>query len=238
MTNTDLASESGLSLATNWTLYPPSPPPADLAKLRSDSDPHWRLLTSLPFANFRKATNNVDIFLPRIKPPKVALLDEIIRLKNGERFHLESLGLVNDVSTRVFSPILCANPSPLLLVFSPFRCSNAAKIFPQLVDTFGAEHEGAPFGKNWYPTLVLNLDVKRALPPEGAEFLSVRVQAMGIRNGRMDLEVVIRDENAELVAVGHHVSLILSASRNLAERSGARRTAAAAKGGAPNGSKI
>ena len=186
LTNTDIASEDGLCLATNWTLYPPKPPPVDLSKLRDNADPNWQLISRLPFANFRKATNNVDVFLPRAKPPNSALIDQIIRLKNGERFRHESLGLVND-------------------------------IFPQLVETFDTGHYKAPLGKNWYPTLVLNLEVKKALPAEGVEFF-VRVQASSVRNGRMDLQVTIRDTDEDLVALGHHVSLILSASRNLAER--------------------
>lgn len=187
LTNTDLGSESGLSLNTSWSMYPPGPPPVDLTKLPGDSDTNWRLVTRLPFADFRKATKNVDIFLPRVKPPKVAIVDEILRLKNGERFHLESLGFVNDT-------------------------------FPQLVETLDSEHDQVPLGKNWYPTLVLNLDVKKSLPPEGVEFLFVRVQAIGVRNGRMDLQITIRDAGGDLVALGHHVSLILDASRNLAER--------------------
>lgn len=70
----------------------------------------------------------------------------------------------------------------------------------------------------WYPTLLLNLDIKKALHSEGVEWLFVRVRAKQIQNGRMDLEVVILDESAEIVALSQHVTLILSAERNMAER--------------------
>jgi hypothetical protein len=70
----------------------------------------------------------------------------------------------------------------------------------------------------WYPTLLLNLDVKKVLPEEGVEWLFVRVEAKQIKNGRMDLEVVIMDEAGELVALSHHVAFALGAERNLAKR--------------------
>lgn len=72
--------------------------------------------------------------------------------------------------------------------------------------------------KYWYPTLLLNLDVKKSLPEEGVEWLFVRVNTKVIRNGRIDLEVVIMDEGYEIVALSHHVAFAVDAGRNLAER--------------------
>ena len=187
VTNTNLSSESGVSLATNWSLHPP-PPPVDLANLRSNTDTNWGLIKSYPFQNFRKATKNVDIFIPRTSnTPGVAIVDEYLQMKNKEPFRLESLGFAGDM-------------------------------FPQMVETFDKDHEKVPLGKNWYPTLVLNLEVKKALPPEGVDILFVRVQAVQIRNGRMDLQVSIADGSGELLALGHHTALVLNASRNLAGR--------------------
>ena len=91
-------------------------------------------------------------------------------------------------------------------------------MFPQLVETFDADHGKSPLGKYWYPTLVLNMDVKKALPPEGVEFLFVRVRAKKIRNGRFDLEAVVLDEHGDVVVISHHISLILDVKRNLAKR--------------------
>ena len=67
----------------------------------------------------------------------------------------------------------------------------------------------------WYPTVVLNLDIKKALPLEGAEWLFSRVRTKMIKNGRMDLEVVILDEGGDIVAVSSHVALIFGAERNM-----------------------
>ena len=70
----------------------------------------------------------------------------------------------------------------------------------------------------WYPTLLLNLDVKKALPDEGVKWLFVRLEAKRIRNGRYDLEVLCQDEKGELVAVSNHVVFAVGSERNLAAR--------------------
>ena len=72
--------------------------------------------------------------------------------------------------------------------------------------------------KHWYPTLLLNLDFKKSLPEEGVEWLFVRVSTKQIKNGRMDLDILILDEVGDIVALSHHVALILGAERNLAQR--------------------
>jgi hypothetical protein len=101
-------------------------------------------------------------------------------------------------------------------------------LFPQICETFilkgvdqyspdgsGAKGEKIPF---WYPTLLLNLDVKKALPDGGVKFLFTRLQTKAIKNGRYDLEVVVMDPEGEIVALSHHVCFAVSAERNLAKR--------------------
>jgi hypothetical protein len=56
--------------------------------------------------------------------------------------------------------------------------------------------------------------MKMLPPPGGWEWLYVRIECCSIRNGRMDIEVVICDEDAQVVAVSKHVALIIDVSRN------------------------
>ncbi|EOD47631.1 putative thioesterase family protein [Neofusicoccum parvum UCRNP2] len=89
-------------------------------------------------------------------------------------------------------------------------------LWPQIIEEFRREEKNAaPF---WYPTLLLNLDIKKSLPEEGTEWLFARVRAKKIKNGRQDLEVVIHDASGDIVALSHHVGLVLSAERNMAKR--------------------
>ena len=102
-------------------------------------------------------------------------------------------------------------------------------MFPQIVESYvNAErgetdlqesplnHKGEPRPKFWYPTLALNLDVKKLLPPEGADWLFVRVQAYVIKNGRLDLNIVVQDAEGDVVAQSSHCSLVMDAGRNTA----------------------
>ena len=65
---------------------------------------------------------------------------------------------------------------------------------------------------------MLNIEFKKALPEQGVEWLFSRVKAKKIEKGRMDLEVEVRDEAREVVALSQHVALILGAERNMSGR--------------------
>jgi acyl-coenzyme A thioesterase PaaI-like protein len=89
-----------------------------------------------------------------------------------------------------------------------------ADMFPLLVEKFRDKKQG-PF---WYPTLLLNLDVKKSLPAEGVKWLQIRVEMKKVQRGRMDLEVFVHDAEGDLVALSHHVGFVMDASRNTAAR--------------------
>ncbi|EME80165.1 uncharacterized protein MYCFIDRAFT_31682 [Pseudocercospora fijiensis CIRAD86] len=95
-------------------------------------------------------------------------------------------------------------------------------MFPQVCETFYRKftRNRVPF---WYPTLLLNLEVKKVLPEGGAKFLFTRLQTKVIRNGRYDLEIIVMDEKGEMVALSHHVCFALSAERNSAGRNGGKK---------------
>ncbi|MCJ1386017.1 hypothetical protein MMC17_009142 [Xylographa soralifera] len=191
ITHTNMATETGISLPTNWSLHP-APYPAEVPLLRANHDEHWRNYSEMPFLSFRKASAKIEIFIPRTGQLDCSMVDEWIRFKNGEKFTMDSLGYVADA-------------------------------FPQIVESFREHAQGSiPWqhrkGNLWYPTVLLNLEIKKVLPPAGVEWLFVRVRAKQIKNGRMDLEVVIMDDVGGLVALSQHVCLIVGADRNLAKR--------------------
>lgn len=189
ITQSNLELESGISLPTNWTLLP-APCPVKVHRLNDDSDQLWKRYDMIPFLKFRKASARVQFHLPRNGQVDNSIIDEWIRLSSGERFTMNSLGYVADV-------------------------------FPQLVESY---RETLPstktqeWGNFWYPTILLSLDIKKVLPPEGVEWLFVRVRSKQIKHGRMDLEVVIMDEGGDVIALSQHVSLIVGSERNVAQR--------------------
>lgn len=78
-----------------------------------------------------------------------------------------------------------------------------------------SDPERSQWASFWYPTVTLNLDIKKSLPPEGVEWLFSRVRAKRIQNGRMDIEVTIMDDGGDIVALSNHVALIVGAERNM-----------------------
>lgn len=193
LTHCDIAAEYGICLPTSWGLEP-APPVADLAKLVSGADPKWTEWIAEAL-DFRKATSMVNIYLPRNFNSGRGVVDLWCKFRNGERFTDLSLGFVCDM-------------------------------FPQIVETYVDDEEALAAGnvvqkqlsRNWYPTLALNLEFKKALPEEGVEWLFLRVRSKQIKNGRQDYEIIIMDDGGEIIALSHHVAMILSSMRNVAAR--------------------
>ncbi|KAE9381353.1 hypothetical protein N431DRAFT_539023 [Stipitochalara longipes BDJ] len=199
LTNSNLVTESGVTFSsTHYTLNPP-PPTVDFSLIRQDKDENWAPIPEMPFASFRRATRKTDFYFPRQGQRKRSSADEWIRLANGEKWTNASIGYVCDMW-----------PMPVEAFLHDQN--------PYDVSTIEGGKDKLKPAKFWYPTLLLNLDVKKALPDEGLEWLFVRVEAKQIKNGRMDLEIVIMDERAELVALSHHVAFAVGAERNIAKR--------------------
>jgi acyl-CoA thioesterase len=66
----------------------------------------------------------------------------------------------------------------------------------------------------WYPTLALSLEVKRVPPEDGWGELFCRIESKVIEDGRMDITVEIFDVEGGIVAISHHVAIIVDAARN------------------------
>lgn len=198
--------ESGPSFDTQWRLEPP-PAPASISALAAGSDPNWAEQKAMPFASFRKASQNVRFYFPRHgQPHKGSVADEWIALRSGEKFTNVSLGMVADMFPQMIEAFR-ADTDPYAV--------ESGKTSAEME----SELRKKGMAKYWYPTLLLNLDVKKALPEQGVDWLFVRTRAKQIKNGRFDIEVIILDEGGDVIALSHHVCMILPAERNLAKRS-------------------
>lgn len=209
LTNSNIPTAEGPSYDTQWRLEPPARPLSSTAALAAGSDAEWLEQKAMPFSHFRRASQNVRFFFPARGQPAPGVADQWMAFRNGERFTNASLGLVADM-------------------FPQIPESFRARADPYAVGGVGEEAAAVAAAKKgpakfWYPTLLLNLDIKKALPEEGVDWLFVRTRAKQIRNGRYDLEVVVMDEVGDIVALSHHVCMILPAARNLAARNTANK---------------
>ncbi|KAJ2905701.1 hypothetical protein MKZ38_004568 [Zalerion maritima] len=218
VTQSNFASEEGLSLPTGHELHPPVPK-VDLEKLGREEeeeeeggqgggvegDENWTRVV-LPDSAFKMIRNfkNCMYYAPRRGHPRRSIVDLWLRLPGGERFTQDSLGYVVDAWPTIVESY--RPPAP-----APGGGGTGG----------GGEDTPAPFPYDevfWYPTVVMNLEVKKALPEEGEEWLFMRVLTRQIKNGRLDLEVLVYDRMDELVAVSSHVNLVLGVARNVAGR--------------------
>ncbi|TGJ78421.1 hypothetical protein E0Z10_g10347 [Xylaria hypoxylon] len=201
LTNTNMIGESGLTLQTGWSPNPPLPaPPTDFAKLAAEGeDANWVVLKDLPFPKLRKAVSRIKMHVPRNGQVQLNVIDEWVQFESSERFPMEGIGFVSDMWPQMMEGMVR-------------RQQEAVGTKPP-AKTGDGESDWL-----WYPTLTLNLDIKKVLPPEGVEWLHVRVHSKHIKNGRYDYEVVIFDDTGDMVALSHHVAMVMEGSRNTAKR--------------------
>lgn len=199
LTNRSIAAESGISLNTGWSLQPEVPAVKDFSKLLTNEDPEWPPL-DLVIQRRVTAVRQVNIYHNREaleKSGKTSLIDMWVCTKNGEPFRDPALGFLVDITAS--------------FVIEVHR--------PRTEDEPPAA--GGEFTRKdafWYPTLVMNLDVKKALPEEGEKWLFIRCLAKKTHNGRSDIEMIICDRAGDIVALSHHVAMIVNFERNLANR--------------------
>ncbi|KAI0160832.1 thioesterase-like superfamily-domain-containing protein [Hypoxylon sp. FL1284] len=188
LTHSNLDAEDGLSLTTRWALQPLPPPPPT------------------NFAALLTRNDDPSWIEQTDKPfPKFRKVSHRVRTFLPREGHV--MPGVIDQWLRLDSGEHFTNES------IGFVSDN----FPSVVDSLWPQQkEKAP--PLWYPTVALNLDIKKTLPPGGVEWLFLRVRPKCINNGRMDLEVVVFDAAGEIVALSQHVVLIVGAERNMAAR--------------------
>lgn len=210
VTVSNLATESGPSFTTGYKLFP-EPLPVSLSALSENKDANYIRRGRDLFADFRRAGRQITMHL--IRPPQrpssfpKAMVDQWVlfkpRGKKG-RFTNDVLGCVVDIFPQIIEQYV--NPDLEEAVLGQDLSPEEAKEFIKKTQ---------PHAKYWYPTLSLNLDVKKLLPEDGVEWLFVRVQAKEIQNGRFDLQIHVLDEAGDLVALSTHSSLVVDSSRNL-----------------------
>jgi len=149
------------------------------------------VLTSTLFPKFRHAANRVEIYAPGPRQNSIrkkGILDIWTRLR--------PIGDKGDKSK-----------------WTDEGVAFLIDMYPMPVDGV-VPSSNLRSGAFWFPTVTLNIDFKKQLPAGGMEWLYSRVQTKAVRNGRLDIDITIMDEDGEVVALGNQVALVLDASRN------------------------
>ncbi|KAH9983654.1 thioesterase family protein [Xylariaceae sp. FL0662B] len=216
-THTDLRTFTGITMPTGWETTPaaalPEPRPDFEALATRGVDDAWEEAKLPKTPDAVRSLQNWHFYLPRAGPLTPGVLDMWMRLASGERFTNGALPYVADTFPHEMHTFLAA-PELRELLLQQAAASSAKGDGSRAGKTGG----DAPHAVLWFPTVVMNLEVKTPLPEEGVEWLAVRVTSKQMKDGKFDLEVTIRDAEGELVALSHHVALILTIERNTGEK--------------------
>lgn len=196
VTHMDFSASSGLSIPTepHGGMLPP-PLPIDFAAVERDGrDANWHVAPdSRVVTTFRKALQHLVFVRPNAVSQDAGFFgDQWVRFRPG-------------------------GPEQPTVPFVQEAIGCVVDMYPTTFHHsrhMTKEERSVP---RWYPTVLLNLDIKRRIPP-GTRWLFVRAATAEVRDGRFDISIVVLDQTGTLIALSNHVNLILGSERNLAER--------------------
>ncbi|KXJ91812.1 thioesterase-like superfamily-domain-containing protein [Microdochium bolleyi] len=194
VTHMNFARESGLSVRPEPHCgLLPAPLPIDFSAVEAHGrDANWRTARDSRVAtSFRKGMQHL-VFTKPNTPQDKGFADQWVRFRPG-------------------------GPSQDTVPFVQEAIGYVVDMFPLAFRESRHMTEEEKKAPRWYPTVSLNLDVKRRIAPD-TRWLFVRATTAEVHNGRFDIEIVVLDQEGRLVALSNHVSLILGSERNLAER--------------------
>lgn len=195
ITVSNISTETGLSTMGNWLPINSSSiePPFDGTDDSSLKGSRWRLM-KIPFPKFRKAPAHVEVYIPA---------GASISGGDGTYHHWARLRWIENGD--IVQGRWSQEAATFMLDVFPVWLARLEQEVSARVE------QPAPI---WFPTLSMSIHFKKAIPSGGVDWLFSQVTSKCIRNGRMDIEVVILDELGDIVALASHEALIVSASRN------------------------
>lgn len=206
ITVSDQKSDTGVSALVDWQISPPPPfpgPPVVSSAGILASDSPWKRMPVVE-PKFRQAVTHIEIYMPDKK-----------QLSNIDTFKRQG-------TSDLWSRLTPCGPTGGRGRWTTEAVAYLVDMYMISLDHFvpssedsGTKNEKGPSPNIfWYPTVTLNIDFKKQLPTNGAEWLYSRASMKKVRNGRMDIEVVVLDESGDVVAIGSQIALIVSFSRN------------------------
>ncbi|KAI9163081.1 hypothetical protein HJFPF1_04679 [Paramyrothecium foliicola] len=180
------------------------PPQPDFNALKATGmDDNWAQAKVPKAAGFARTLRNWQFYLPRHESFAPGVLDLWMRFSSGERITQTALTFIVDSFPYKLHQFLI---TPGVYLWEKMAGAEKGQLSEQEEDALRANI--------WFPTLSLNLEAKMALPEDGVEWLAMRVRSKQMKDGRFDIEALVRDVDGNYVALGHQVAMILSMDRN------------------------
>lgn len=208
-TYTNLRTFTGMSMPTRYEATPtsglPSLPDFKALKIKQ-ADDNWELSKLPKGSESWRSLGNWCFYLPRDEPPVPGVVDMWMRMKSGERMTQASLAYVVDSFPWNLHTFFAAPELRKILT----GISQEVKPKTQSGKAQGEDQRAGL----WFPTVVMNIETKALLPDEGVEWLAVRLMSKQTKNGRFDIDILVRTIDGEIVALSHHLAMIVSIEKN------------------------
>jgi Thioesterase-like superfamily len=222
----------GITLQIGWQL---TTHPVDLSKLEMDLDPRWISYQTAFLKNgFRRAHSYVRTFIPKLYPSQIKFTEQWILpswdcLPQGScitqdeqdkaRWTTEMIQFAIDMCLPIqenFFPHT-DDQLPMGSIAATLKFAEAqrqARIQGK-PNWRELELDGSlkPITQSVHVTLSMSTEIKRNLPPGGVRWLYLRTEAKKIISGRMDLQILLCDENMDLIAISQHVAQIIPSAQ-------------------------
>ncbi|KAI0201417.1 thioesterase family protein [Astrocystis sublimbata] len=221
-TVTDLAKPVGPTLPpSNWFLQPQSSPPPNFEAIEAQkSDPNW-LRFRMDDEVFPLTRHLLNMY-PAAGFPHQGLADGWIRVASDEdRIDATFLGAMCDLipshsDTGLRNGGLYDAHSNHKIVKRWATEQTPPGGGPPAVLT--VKRETAFKSPIVHQTITLDVEFKRRLSPEGLRWVYTRSGTRMAHGGRMDLDIVLCDENMELLCVGHQLLVAVDTKRRFGAR--------------------
>lgn len=225
-THTDLQTFTGISLPTGYegTDAAALPPLPDFEALKANGrDGIWEE-PKMPksVSHMMRSLQNLKFYLPKKEPLAPGVVDMWMRMSSGDPITQAALPYIVDSFPYNLHTFLASSEVRQLLQSQPDPDGEAEEKRVQRAELKERNEQRAAL---WFPTVVMNLEAKSVLPHEGVEWLAVRVTCKQIKDGRFDLEVLVRDLEGEIVVLSHHVAMIVSLERNTKKKDASSKAA-------------
>ncbi|KAH8695167.1 thioesterase-like superfamily-domain-containing protein [Talaromyces proteolyticus] len=214
----------GVTLPTGWHLSPPAHR-VDLSQLESHADPDWVCYHVGFYPNgFRRGQSYAKNFIPVHWPPQITYVEQWVvpgwdctplgsrdASKPPARWTNDMIEFVTDLILPVQENFILRKPDqpkPLGSIAATLDfalAQNEARErgdheWRKLMNDGSLDFEGSLLINS---TLSMSTEIKKRLPAEGVRWLYLRSEAKRVQNSRMDLEVLVFDEEMDLVAISH-----------------------------------
>ncbi|OTA64846.1 hypothetical protein K449DRAFT_392945 [Hypoxylon sp. EC38] len=192
VTYTNLRTLTGLSM------------PTPLKTEQADSK--WELSRLPKGSESWRSLRNWNFYLPRGEPPFPGVVDIWVRMASGERVTQDTLAYVVDSFPWNLHNYFAAPETPTI-------STDGSRERKSETQSGQAQREEQRTGL-WFPTVVMNIETKALLLDEGVEWLAVRLMTKQIKDGRFDIDILVRTVEGEIVALSQQLAMIVSIERN------------------------